>query len=62
VPGVEGTISIRRTEFYGFNFNTSSTIPGGATGKKTTNRVQHGYVFKNGVGHLLSNYIRYKPF
>lgn len=62
VPGVEGTISIRRTEFYGFNFNTSSTIPTGTAGKKTTNRVQHGYVFKNGIAHLLSNYIRYKPF
>lgn len=64
IPGTEGTISVRRTEFYGFNFNTASTIPTGpaTTGKKTTNRVQHGYVFNNGIAHLLSNYIRYKPF
>ncbi len=69
IPGVEGTLSIKRSEFLGFNLNTSSTIPSGsgtnvtvAGKKKTTNRVQHGYVFKNGIGHLLSNYIRYVPF
>lgn len=75
VPGDEGRLSIRRTEFYGFNFNRANEIPIGtgatvgsgtnvarATGRKTTSRVQHNYVFSNGIGHLLSNYIRYKPF
>ena len=75
VPGVEGTVSIRRDEFYKFFFNQSAVIQTGtgtvvgsgpnvsrSNGKSQTNRVQHNYVLKNGVAHLLSNSIRYKPF
>jgi hypothetical protein len=63
VPGDEGRVSIRRSELLGLSFNQSSLIPNVPSGtKKNTNLVQSNYVFKNGVGHLLSNYIRYKPF
>ncbi len=63
VPGDEGRVSIKRTEFLGLVFNNSSLIPNVPSGtKKVNSLVQANYVFKNGVGHLFSNYIRYKPF
>lgn len=59
LPGDDGRVYIKRNEFLQFTINQTGDLP---YSKKFTNEVEHGYIFKNGIGHLLGQYIRVKPF
>jgi hypothetical protein len=59
LPGDDGRVYIKRNEFLQFTINQTGDLP---NSKMFTNEVEHGYIFKNGIGHLLGQYIRVKPF
>lgn len=59
LPGLDGRVYIKRSVFLGFTINRTGDLP---FSKKFTSEVEHNYVFKNGIAHLLGQYVRVKPF
>lgn len=59
VPGDEGIISFNRDERFRMNVNRADGLPGDARGTQVR---QHNYVFNNGVGHHIRDYVRNRPF
>ncbi len=59
LPGTNGQMSIFRDERFRLQFNRSDALP---SSKRGTNGMLHNYVFKNGVAHLSTTYLRATPF
>lgn len=59
IPGEEGIISFNRDERFRMNVNRADGLPGNARGTQVR---QHNYVFSNGVGHHIRDYVRNRPF
>lgn len=59
IPGEEGLMSANRDERFRMNLNRADGLPGNARGTQVR---QHNYVFSNGVGHHIRDYIRNRPF
>lgn len=59
IPGEEGVISANRDERFRMNINRADGLPGNARGTQVR---QHNYVFSNGVGHHIRDYVRNRPF
>lgn len=59
IPGEEGLMSANRDERFRMNLNRADGLPGNARGTQVR---QHNYVFSNGVGHHIRDYIRNRPY
>lgn len=59
IPGEEGIISANRDERFRMNINRADGLPGNARGTQVR---QHNYVFSNGVGHHIRDYVRNRPY
>jgi len=59
IPGEEGLISVNRDERFRMNINRSDGLPGNSRGTQVR---QHNYVFSNGVGHHVRDYVRNRPY
>lgn len=59
IPGEEGRISVNRDERFRMNINRADGLPGNARGTQVR---QHNYVFSNGVGHHVRDYVRNRPY
>lgn len=62
IPGEKGRIAFRRDERYRVSINNSSSpLPTSATSQNENVR-GHNYVFKNGIGHIIADPVRYEPY
>lgn len=59
IPGEEGVISFNRDERFRMNVNRADALPGNARGTQVR---QHNYIFNNGVGHHIRDYVRNRPY
>ncbi|MEM9261395.1 MAG: fasciclin domain-containing protein [Bacteroidota bacterium] len=59
IPGDDGRISFNRDERFRMNINRADGLPGTARGTQVR---QHNYVFSNGVGHHIRDYVRTRPY
>ncbi len=59
IPGEEGIISFNRDERFRMNVNRADALPGNARGTQVRN---HNYIFNNGVGHHVRDYVRNRPY
>jgi uncharacterized surface protein with fasciclin (FAS1) repeats len=55
VAGVDGEIYFRRDNRLAINVNAAAALP--AT-RKTALVFRHNYIFKNGIAHIMNNYVR----
>ena len=60
IPGDVGVISFTRNERYSLTINNGPNIP--ANTRKSSGVYRHNYILKNGMGHFMSNYVRYQQF
>jgi len=62
IPGVDGLIGLKRTDRYAISINTAaSSLPSSATTEPENVR-NHNYVFNNGIGHIIADPVRNKPY
>tara|TARA_R110002049_G_scaffold164173_2_gene330204 strand:- start:5690 stop:6406 length:717 start_codon:yes stop_codon:yes gene_type:complete len=62
IPGEDGLIAFRRTNRYGININNrDAPLPTSATSQSEGVR-NHNYVFNNGIGHMIQDPVRNKPY
>ncbi|MEM1356547.1 MAG: fasciclin domain-containing protein [Bacteroidota bacterium] len=59
IPGEDGRISVNRDERFRMNINRADGLPGTARGTQVR---QHNYVFSNGIGHHIRDYVRTRPY
>lgn len=59
LPGDDGVISFNRDERFRMNINRAVALPGTARGTLVQN---HNYIFSNGVGHHIRDYVRTRPY
>ncbi|TXF90249.1 hypothetical protein FUA23_06940 [Neolewinella aurantiaca] len=59
IPGDEGRISVNRDERFRLNINRADGLPGNSRGTQVR---QHNYIFSNGVGHHVRDYVRNRPY
>jgi hypothetical protein len=59
LPGDDGLISVNRDERFRMNINRADGLPGTARGTQVR---QHNYIFSNGVGHHVRDYVRTRPY
>ncbi len=59
IPGDDGMISFNRDERFRLNINRAVGLPGTARGTQARN---HNYIFSNGVGHHVRDYVRTRPY
>lgn len=59
IPGEEGMIVFRRDERYSVTINDSPELP---TTRKSAGIRNHNFIFGNGIGHVLQDYVRRTPF
>lgn len=64
IPGDDGIIVMRRDQTLRVDINTSpAPLPSTATGGGNNERVRvHNYVFSNGIGHVLNDPVRNRPY
>ena len=62
IPGEDGTIVMRRDNLYRIDINKEpAPLPSSATSQ--FERVRgHNYVFQNGIGHIIADPVRNKPY
>jgi len=59
LPGEDGRISFNRDERFRMNINRAIELPGSKRGTQVRN---HNYIFSNGVGHHIRDYVRTRPY
>ena len=59
IPGDDGMVSFNRDERFRMNINRAVGLPGTRRGTQVRN---HNYVFSNGVGHHIRDYVRTRPY
>jgi len=59
IPGDDGQISFNRDERFRMNVNRAVGLPGTKRGTQVRN---HNYIFSNGVGHHVRDYVRTRPY
>ena len=59
LPGPDGEMSIRRNERLQLFYNYSPDLP---STKADEAGYRHNYVFTNGIGHIIQDYLRKVPF
>ncbi|MEL7160117.1 MAG: fasciclin domain-containing protein [Bacteroidota bacterium] len=59
IPGDDGRISVNRDERFRLNINRADGLPGTARGTQVR---QHNYIFSNGIGHHIRDYVRTRPY
>jgi hypothetical protein len=59
LPGSDGEITFRRDERLNLFINDSPDLPSTA---ERENVLRHNYVFKDGIGHIIQDYVRKVPF
>lgn len=59
IPGEDGIIALNRDERFRMNINRADNLPSTRRGTRVQN---HNYIFSNGVGHHINDYVRIRPF
>ncbi|MFD1316411.1 fasciclin domain-containing protein [Namhaeicola litoreus] len=59
LPGSDGEITFRRDERLRLYINDSPDLP---STRANENVLRHNYVFKDGIGHIIQDYVRKVPF
>ena len=62
IPGDDGLIAMRRDNRYRISINAApAPLPSTATSQNENVRL-HNYVFNNGIGHIIADPVRNKPY
>jgi uncharacterized surface protein with fasciclin (FAS1) repeats len=59
IPGEDGKIVMKRNDRYSISVNNTSSL---STTTRAANVRSHNYRFNNGIGHILNDYVRNRPF
>lgn len=59
LPGEDGKIVLQRNERYAITVNSTTSL---STTVRSAGVRSHNYQFNNGIGHVLNDYVRNKPF
>ena len=59
IDGEDGIIVFERNERYAISLNDSPTLP---STREPENVRNHNYLFSNGIGHIIADYVRVVPF
>ncbi|MBU1822520.1 MAG: fasciclin domain-containing protein [Bacteroidetes bacterium] len=59
IPGEDGLIVMQRNDRYSISVNNTSSL---STTARAANVRSHNFRFNNGIGHILNDYVRNRPF
>lgn len=59
IPGEDGLIVMKRNDRYSISVNNTSSL---STTARAANVRSHNFRFNNGIGHILNDYVRNRPF
>lgn len=59
IPGEDGKIVMKRNDRYSISVNNTTSL---STTARAANVRSHNFRFNNGIGHVLNDYVRNKPF